>query len=243
MIELFNLSKRFGNLNAVHSLSFTVRKGEIFGLIGENGAGKTTTLRMLATMFSPTSGTAVLSGYDIVKEPEKVRGKVGILFGGESGLYDRLTVAENIRYFGELNDISIDEINERTKMLADTFGMNDFLHKRAGKLSKGMRQKAAFARAIIHNPDILLLDEPTTGLDVSAIREVQNFILEQKRQGKTVLFSSHTMSEIEKLCDRIAIIHKGKLVAIGTIDELRQQNQNLSLEELFVRLVGEEHEA
>lgn len=243
MIELFNLSKRFGNLNAVHSLSFTVRKGEIFGLIGENGAGKTTTLRMLATMLSPTSGTAVLSGYDIVKEPEKVRGKVGILFGGESGLYDRLTVAENIRYFGELNDISIDEINERTKMLADTFGMNDFLHKRAGKLSKGMRQKAAFARAIIHNPDILLLDEPTTGLDVSAIREVQNFILEQKRQGKTVLFSSHTMSEIEKLCDRIAVIHKGKLVAIGTIDELRQQNQNLSLEELFVRLVGEEHEA
>lgn len=243
MIELFNLSKRFGNLNAVHSLSFTVRKGEIFGLIGENGAGKTTTLRMLATMFSPTSGTAVLSGYDIVKEPEKVRGKVGILFGGESGLYDRLTVAENIRYFGELNDISIDEINERTKMLADTFGMNDFLHKRAGKLSKGMRQKAAFARAIIHNPDTLLLDEPTTGLDVSAIREVQNFILEQKRQGKTVLFSSHTMSEIEKLCDRIAVIHKGKLVAIGTIDELRQQNQNLSLEELFVRLVGEEHEA
>ena len=243
MIELKNLSKKFGNITAVDSLSFTVEKGEIFGLIGENGAGKTTTLRMLATMLAPTSGTAVLSGHDIVKEPEKVRGKVGILFGGESGLYDRLTVAENIRYFGELNDMSIDEIDRRTKMLADIFDMNDFLNKRAGKLSKGMRQKAAFARAIIHDPDILLLDEPTSGLDVSAIREVQNFILEQKKQGKTVLFSSHTMSEIEKLCDRIAIIHKGKLVALGTIDEIRQSNENLSLEELFVRLVGDKHDA
>lgn len=239
MIELKNLVKKFGKATAVDNLSINVKKGEIFGLLGENGAGKTTTLRLLATMLTPTSGTAILSGSDIVREPEKVRSKVGILFGGESGLYDRLTVTENIRYFGELNDISVNDIRERTKILADTFDMNDFLNKRAGKLSKGMRQKAAFARSIIHDPEILLLDEPTSGLDVSAIREVQTFIMQQKEKGKTILFSSHTMSEVEKLCDRIAVIHKGKLVDMGTIDELREKHKTNSLEDLFIRLVGE----
>lgn len=239
MIELNNLAKRFDKTLAVEGISLTIRKGEIFGLLGENGAGKTTTLRMLATMLSPTSGTATLCGADIIKEPEKVRSKVGILFGGESGLYDRLTVSENIRYFGELNDIPLSTIRERTQYLSDIFGMNDFLNKRAGKLSKGMRQKAAFARSIIHDPEILLLDEPTSGLDVSAIREVQNFIMTQKEKGKTVLFSSHTMSEVEKLCDRIAIIHKGRLVASGTLEELMEKHSASSLEEMFIRLVGE----
>ena len=238
MLELKNLTKGFGAVAAVDDLSFKIEKGEIFGLLGENGAGKTTTLRMLATMLKPTSGTAYLDGIDMTHSPEEVRGRVGILFGGESGLYDRLTVAENIRYFGELNDIPVDEIKKRIRFLADTFDMNDFLEKRAGKLSKGMRQKASFARAIIHNPDMLLLDEPTSGLDVGAMREVQSFIKRQKDEGKTILFSSHTMSEVEKLCDRIAVIHKGKLVAIGALDELLNKHQAENLEELFMGLVG-----
>jgi sodium transport system ATP-binding protein len=238
MIELKQLVKKFDKALAVDNISFTVNKGEILGLLGENGAGKTTTLRMLATMLTPTSGTALMAGVDIVKDPIKARSRVGILFGGESGLYDRLTVAENIRYFGELNDIPLDVIKERTKKLADIFDMNDYLDKRAGKLSKGMRQKASFARAIIHDPDILLLDEPTSGMDVSAIRDVQDFIMTLKNQGKTVLFSSHTMSEVEKLCDRIAVIHKGKLVAIGTLDQLKQEHGTDNMDELFVKLVG-----
>ncbi|HOQ75013.1 MAG TPA: ATP-binding cassette domain-containing protein [Thermoclostridium sp.] len=239
MIELKGLTKRFGNVTAVNDLSFTVREGEIFGLLGENGAGKTTTLRMLATMLKPTSGTARLAGIDIVESPEEVRGRVGILFGGESGLYDRLTVYENIQYFGELNDMPVREIKKRIQELADAFGMNDFLDKRAGKLSKGMRQKASFARAIVHNPDVLLLDEPTSGLDVGAMREVQAFLIDQKKAGKTILFSSHTMSEVEKLCDRIAVIHKGSLVDIGETEELLGKYGTQSLEELFVRLAGD----
>jgi len=239
MIELKGLTKRFGNVTAVNDLSFTVREGEIFGLLGENGAGKTTTLRMLATMLKPTSGTARIAGIDIVESPEEVRGRVGILFGGESGLYDRLTVYENIQYFGELNDMPVREIKKRIQELADAFGMNDFLDKRAGKLSKGMRQKASFARAIVHNPDVLLLDEPTSGLDVGAMREVQAFLIDQKKAGKTILFSSHTMSEVEKLCDRIAVIHKGSLVDIGETEELLGKYGTQSLEELFVRLAGD----
>lgn len=239
MLELKGLTKKFDNVTAVDDLSFTVQKGEIFGLLGENGAGKTTTLRMLATMLKPTSGTALLAGIDVVQSPEEVRRRVGILFGGESGLYDRLTVYENIQYFGELNDMPIGEIRKRIQELADAFGMNDFLDKRAGKLSKGMRQKASFARAIIHNPDVLLLDEPTSGLDVGAMREVQSFLINQKKEGKTIVFSSHTMSEVEKLCDRIAVIHKGRLAAIGTQDELLKKHGAESLEELFMRLTGD----
>lgn len=239
MLELKGLTKKFGNVTAVDNLSFTIQKGEIFGLLGENGAGKTTTLRMLATMLKPTSGTALLAGIDMVEAPEAVRSRVGILFGGESGLYDRLTVYENIQYFGELNDIPVREIKERIRELSAIFGMDDFLNKRAGKLSKGMRQKASFARAIVHNPDVLLLDEPTSGLDVGAMREVQSFLQSQKEEGKTILFSSHTMSEVEKLCDRIAVIHKGRLVDMGTMDELLKKHGTDSLEELFMRLAGD----
>ena len=239
MIELIGLTKKFGNVTADNNLTFPLRNGEIFGLLGDNGAGKTTTLRMLATMLKPTSGTARLAGIDIIESPEEVRGRVGILFGGESGLYDRLTVYENIQYFGELNDMPVKEIKKRIQKLADAFGMNDFLNKRAGKLSKGMRQKASFARAIVHNPDVLLLDEPTSGLDVGAMREVQTFLMNQKEEGKTILFSSHTMSEVEKLCDRIAVIHKGVLADTGTTNQLFQKYRTQSLEELFVRLAGD----
>lgn len=238
MVEVKDLVKKFGDFTAVDGISFRVNKGEIFGLLGENGAGKTTTLRMLATMLIPTSGQALLGGYDTVREPEKVRAHIGILFGGETGLYDRLTAAENIAYFGELNGMDMAAIRERTKHLADVFGMQDFLEKRASKLSKGMKQKVAFARSIIHSPDIMLFDEPTSGLDVSAAREVQEFILSCKAEGKTIIFSSHTMSEVDKLCDRIGIIHKGRLIETGTVEGIKEKYGDNDLEEIFVRLAG-----
>ena len=233
MLTVNNLTKRFGDLTAVDQVSFHVNEGEIFGLLGENGAGKTTTLRMLATMLQPTSGTAALAGYDLVTQPEQVRSRIGILFGGESGLYDRLTAAENIAYFGRLNNMDEDQLKERIEELARIFGMEEYIHRKAGKFSKGMKQKVAFARSIVHNPDIMLFDEPTTGLDVSAIRNVHEFIIDCKAQGKTIVLSSHTMSEVEKLCDRIGIIHKGRMVAQGSIEELREQYKDKALEDIL----------
>jgi len=243
LLEVKNLSKQFGEVKAVNGISFQVNKGEIFGLLGENGAGKTTTLRMLATMLQPTSGTAIMGGYDLIREPEKVRSRIGILFGGESGLYDRLSAAENIAYFGRLNNMDEKSLRERIRELARIFDMEEYINRRAGKFSKGMKQKVAFARSIVHNPDIMLFDEPTSGLDVSAIRDVHEFIMDCKAQGKTIILSSHTMSEVEKLCDRIGIIHKGSLVAQGTIAELKEQHSRDSLEEIFVKLAGEKYES
>lgn len=238
MIVVQGLEKKFEKFTAVDKISFEVKKGEIFGLLGENGAGKTTTLRMLATMLQPTSGYATLGGLNIVKEPEKVRAHIGILFGGETGLYDRLTAAENITYFGELNGMDRTAIRERSQQLASLFGMQDFMNKRASKLSKGMKQKVAFARSIIHDPEIMLFDEPTSGLDVSAAREVQSFILKCREEGKTIVFSSHTMKEVDKLCDRVGFIHKGMLVETGSIEELKGKYGNDDLEEIFIRLAG-----
>lgn len=242
MLEVLNLTKCFGEVAAVNNVSFSVGKGEVFGLLGENGAGKTTTLRLLATMLKPTSGTALLGGADLVNDPERVRSNIGILFGGETGLYDRLTAAENIAYFGELNNMDKSHLKERIEHLTKVFGMEEYINRKAGKFSKGMKQKVAFARAIVHNPDIMLFDEPTSGLDVSAIRNVHEFIQNCKEEGKTIIFSSHTMSEVEKLCDRIGIIHKGNLVAAGAIDELAGKYNGDTLENIFVELVGERNE-
>ncbi|HOJ12265.1 MAG TPA: ATP-binding cassette domain-containing protein [Clostridiales bacterium] len=243
MLKLENLTKAFGDAKAVavNNLTFEVGKGEIFGLLGENGAGKTTTLRMMATMLKPTSGTGKVSGFDIIQQPEKVRSCIGILFGGESGLYDRLTAAENIAYFGELYDMDIKYINERIAYLSKIFGMEEYIDRRASRLSKGMRQKTAFARAIVHNPDVMLFDEPTSGLDVGAIREVHDFIRDCGKNGKTIILSSHSMGEVEKLCDRIGIIHKGNLVDIGTIDQLKEKYNNNNLEEIFIKITGRDN--
>ncbi|NLD49094.1 MAG: ATP-binding cassette domain-containing protein [Clostridiaceae bacterium] len=242
MIKLENLTKCFNEVTAVNSISFEIKKGEIFGLLGENGAGKTTTLRMLATMLKPTSGSVTMTGYDAIAQPEKVRTHIGILFGGDSGLYDRLTCEENIAYFGELNDMDSKSIKDRIGILSKAFGMEEYLKRRAGKLSKGMKQKVAFARSIIHDPDIMLFDEPTSGLDVSAIRDVHEFIISCKKEGKTIIFSSHTMSEVEKLCDRIGIIHRGRLIDTGTIDEFKAKYNSQSLEDIFIELVGDKNE-
>lgn len=238
MIELIGLEKKFKDKTAIDNLSLKIVKGEILGLLGENGAGKTTTLRMLATMIKPTRGTAKICGYDIIKEPNQVRRHIGILFGGEAGLYDRLTARENIEYFAELSGMEKDDIEKRISEISDILDMNEFIDKRVGKFSKGMKQKVTIARSIIHNPDVMLLDEPTIGLDVSSTRMLQDFILNCKKQGKALIYSSHIMSEVEKLCDKIAIIHKGKLIDTGTIEGLKEKYNNNNLEEVFMKLIS-----
>lgn len=242
MIELHGLSKRFKEVQAVDDLSFEVKGGEIFGLLGENGAGKTTTLRILATMLKPTSGTANICNFDIIKQPLEVRRHIGILFGGEAGLYDRLTARENIAYFGKLNDMDDEVLNKRIDMLCHTLEMDEFIDRKVGKFSKGMKQKVTIARAIVHDPEVMLLDEPTVGLDVTAARTLQDFIAQCRDQGKAVIFSSHIMSEVERLCDRIGVIHKGRLKDIGSIEELKERYNNSNLEDVFIQLTGGEGE-
>ena len=242
MIELKELTKQFKEIKAVDSLSFNVKKGEILGLLGENGAGKTTTLRLLATMLKPTSGTAIIDGYDLVKDSNLVRSKIGILFGGETGLYDRLTAYENIAYFGELNGMSKTEIKNRIDKLAKLLDMEEYINRRVGKFSKGMKQKVAIARSIVHNPEIMFLDEPTSGLDVSAVKVVHDFIIELKKEGKTIVFSSHSMKEVEKLCERVAIIHKGKLQVQDSLINLKEKYPENDLEEIFLKKVGGNNE-
>ena len=242
MVTVKGLQKKFKDVEAVKVISFSVGEGEIVGLLGENGAGKTTTLRMLATMLKCSGGTATINGYDVVKQPELVRSQIGILFGGEVGLYDRLTARENIAYFGELNNMSKQEINDRINSLAAMLEMEEYIDRKVGKFSKGMKQKVAIARSIVHNPKVMLFDEPTSGLDIGSAKVVQDFILQCKKEKKAIIFSSHTMAEIQRVCDRVLIIHKGSIVEEGTFDQLKEKYQNDDIESIFLRLVGEENE-
>lgn len=240
MLNVQELTKSFGDTTAVSELSFAVGPGEIYGLLGENGAGKTTTMRMLATLLKPTSGTATISGHDIIREPEAVRASIGVLF--EGGLYDRLTAYENVQYFGRLYGLRGSELHSRIQRLADMLEMQEFMDRRASTLSKGMRQKVAIARAIIHDPPVLLMDEPTSGLDVTSARLVHDFVRNATKDGRTVLFSSHNMTEVERLCHRVGILHRGRLRAEGTITELKELARQQDLEDAFVNLVGDHHE-
>lgn len=242
MLEVNNLTKKFKNFVAVDRVSFKVNKGEILGLIGENGAGKTTIMRMLATMLKVTDGEGKIAGYDLVKEPDCIRGEIGILFGGEVGLYDRLTARENIMYFAELNGMSVCDAKKSIEELVSELEMSEFIDKRVGKFSRGMKQKVAIARSIVHKPSVMLFDEPSTGLDVSATRLIQDFIFKCKSEGKAIVFSSHSMVEVEKLCDRVVIIHKGKVVEYGTINALKAKYNNEDMEDIFVKLIGGSHE-
>ena len=238
MLQVNNLSKKFKDKIAVNSISFTVSPGEIVGLLGENGAGKTTTLRMISTMLKISEGEILVNNYNAAKDPEKVRNEVGILFGGDVGLYERLTGRENIKYFADLYGMKKNETNKRIDELAKSFEMEDYINKPVSKYSRGMKQKISIARSIIHTPSVMLFDEPTTGLDVSASRVVQDFILKFKEEGKTILFSSHSMKEVEKLCDRVVIINKGTLLENCTITELKEKYNNNDLEEVFLSLIG-----
>lgn len=238
MLKVQNLTKKFKKTVAVDNISFEVKPGEIVGLLGENGAGKTTTLRMIATMLKPTSGNVTIDNYNIKDHPNKIREKIGILFGGDVALYDRLSGKENMLYFAKLNGMSDqDAINAVKKITAD-LKMNEYIDRPVGKYSRGMKQKVSLARSIIHHPEIMLFDEPSTGLDVLSSKLIHDFILKCKAENKAIVFSSHNMYETEKLCDRIVIIHQGKIVASGTIEQLKKEFMKENLEDLFIECIG-----
>ncbi len=241
MIEAHQLAKTFrdrkrGLIRAVDGVSFHCQPGQIYGLLGANGAGKTTTLRMLATLLEPTAGSAQVAGYDVVKEPEKARASLGFL-STATALYGRLTALEMVQYFGRLYGLPEDILTKRIDELFARLEMNEFRDRRCDKLSTGMQQKTSIARTLVHDPPVMIFDEPTHGLDVMAARTIVSFIRECRDREKTVIFSTHVMSEAEKLCDTIGIIHAGRLLAEGTLAELRAQHQEQDLEEIFVRVV------
>ncbi len=241
MIEAHNLTKVFrdkkrGEIRAVDGISFRCQPGQIYGLLGANGAGKTTTLRMLATILQPTDGSARVAGFDITEQPEQVRTKIGFL-STATALYGRLTARELVDYFGRLNGLNGGALRRRTDELFALLGISDFSDRRCDKLSTGMKQKVSIARTLVHDPPVMIFDEPTVGLDVMAARTIVGFIRDCRDRGKTVIFSTHVMSEAEKLCDTIGIIHNGKLLAEGSLSELRARSGLDDLEEIFVRTV------
>ncbi len=244
MIEARNLTKTFkdkkrGVITAVDDVTFTCRPGQIYGLLGANGAGKTTTLRMLATLLKPTSGTATIAGHDVGTEPERVRSNVGFL-AASTALYGRLNAREMIAYFGRLNGMDDATIRARIDVLARELDMHEFLDRRCDKFSTGMKQKTSIARTLVHDPAVMIFDEPTLGLDVMTARSIVRFVRACRERGKTVIYSTHVMSEVEKLCDTIGIIHNGRLVAEGSLDQLRAKFGEQDMEEVFVKAVGGE---
>ena len=241
MIEARQLTKTFrdkkrGEIRAVDGVSFRCSPGQIYGLLGANGAGKTTTLRMLATLIEPTSGTAVVAGYDVVRDPEKVRCSVGFL-STATALYARLSALELVQYFGRLYGLSEETLRRRIDEIFARLEMNEFRDRRCDRLSTGMKQKTSIARTLVHDPPVMIFDEPTSGLDVMTSRTIIAFIRECRERGKTVIFSTHVMSEAEKLCDNIGIIHGGRLLEEGTVADLRARHGPGDLEDIFVRVV------
>jgi sodium transport system ATP-binding protein len=233
--------KRNGQNRAVHAvagISFTCQPGRVFTLLGPNGAGKTTTLRMIATLLKPTSGSITVEGFDVMKEPQKVRTKLGFLTG-TTKLYERLTADELVKYYADLHDMDNGLYRKRRDEIFNLLGINEFAHRRVGKLSSGMRQKVSIARTIIHDPEVIVFDEPTVGLDVITAKHIIELIRSCKQGGKTVIFSTHIMGEVSLLSDDLGIIHNGKLCFSGTYEDFRKGMQRESLEEEFIRLVEE----
>ena len=240
-ISVQNISKHFsdkkrGLVKAVDSVSFSCQAGSIFGLLGLTGAGKTTTLRLLATMLRPTSGSAKVAGFDVVADPDKVKAKIGFLTGN-TGLYIRLTPREVIVYFGRLAGMDVATIKTRTDRLIDMMDMGEFVDRRIDKLSSGQKQKTSIARTMIHNPPILILDEPTAGLDVLTSRAIIQLVRDAKNEGKCVIFSTHIMHEAANLCDEIAVIHEGRMRTQGTLAQFREQYGMDNLDDIFVAIL------
>lgn len=244
LIVVEGLSKEFldpkGNaVRAVNDVSFRCGAGAVYGLLGLNGAGKTTTLRMLSTVLAPTEGTARLAGHDILQDPRAVRASIGFL-SGTTGLYHRLTARETLRFFGEFHGLIGAELDARVARVLELFEIGSYADQRCDKLSTGMKQKVNIGRAVVHDPPILILDEPTSGLDVLAASTTIDFVRRCRDEGKCVLFSTHIMSEAEKLCDRIGVIHRGTLRAEGTLAELRESTGEHYLEDVFRKIVTED---
>jgi sodium transport system ATP-binding protein len=242
MIHVERLSKSFsdlrrGTVSALDHVSFDVQAGEIFGLLGPNGAGKTTCLRILSTVLRPTGGLAIVAGYDVATHPAEVRSSIGFM-SGNTGLYDRMTAWELVEYYGRLYGMPEDKLQNRLDELFTTLQMHDFRDTLGAKMSTGMRQKVSIARSIIHDPPVMIFDEPTAGLDVLVARALLKTIASLKDQGKCIVFSTHIMREVEKLCDRAAIIHKGRILAEGSLAELHDRCGQTDMEELFFDLIS-----
>ena len=237
MIEVRDLCKSFGDVHAVRGISFTINDGEITGLLGPNGAGKTTTLRMLYSLLPPDSGTIRIDGLDPTEDAIAIKRTLGVV-PDSRGLYKRLTARENIAYYGELHGLDRNEIRSRTDTLARTLNMEDFLERRTDGFSQGQRVKVAIARAMIHQPQTVLLDEPSNGLDVMTTRALRAYIRSLKAAGQSVVLSTHIMQEVAALCDRIIIIANGTIAADGTPDELLARSGKDSVEDAFVALIG-----
>jgi sodium transport system ATP-binding protein len=229
--------KKRGVVRAVEGLSFRCTPGRVYGLLGANGAGKTTALRMLATILTPTSGTASIAGFDVRLEPQKARQNLGFL-STATALYGRLTALEMVEYFGCLYGLDHASARRRTLNLFERLDIGAFRDRRCENLSTGIKQRVSIARTLVHDPPVMIFDEPTAGLDVMSARTIVAFIRECRESGKTVVFSTHVMSEAEKLCDIIGIIHDGRLMAEGTLEELRGRYRHSDLEEIFVQVVG-----
>lgn len=239
MIEAKALAKTFKDFQAVQDVSFAAADGEIFGLLGPNGAGKTTTLRMLSTVVQPSNGTATVSGFDIIRQPKEVRQALGILVES-AGLYINSTTREHLRYIGNLHGLDGDPLETRIEELIERLGMGDFANRKAKGFSRGMVRKVVMGMALIHNPPNIILDEPTQGLDVVSTRAVREIIRDFKAEGRCVVLSTHHMDEVERLCDRVAIVHRGQILEHGTPTELIEKYQADSLETAFVDIIGED---
>ncbi len=243
MISTTNLQKHFKDskgkvVKAVDGVSLEAHPGQIFGLLGVNGAGKTTVLRMLSTILTPTEGSAKVAGFDIVSEPDKVRASIGFM-STSTALYGRLTAKEMISYFGNLYGLYGSELKARLEFVTETLQLSEFQDRLCDKLSTGQKQRVSIARTILHDPPVLFFDEPTAGLDVVTSQTVIRFIEEAKSLGKTIVFSTHIMSEAERLCDHIAVIHDGIIRGEGTVDEIKSQTGQTTMEKAFLSMVGE----
>ncbi|HVA49321.1 MAG TPA: ATP-binding cassette domain-containing protein [Pirellulales bacterium] len=241
MIHVEGLTKyyadlRRGKLVALDGISFDAAPGQIFGLLGPNGAGKTTALRIISTVLRPSAGSVTVHGFDVVTQPSQVRRQIGFM-SANTGVYDRMTAWEMVEYFGRLHGLRDPELSERMERLFDRLQMNEFRDLLGAKMSTGMKQKVSIARALVHDPPVLIFDEATSGLDVLVARAMLATVAELRSQGKCVIFSTHIMREAEKLCDRLAIIHRGRILAEGTLDELRDRHEQRDLEELFFQLI------
>lgn len=242
MIRVRDLSKSFddlrrGRVTALDQVNFDVQPGEIYGLLGPNGAGKTTCLRILSTVLRPTGGAARVAGYDVETQPAKVRAHIGFM-SNNTGIYDRMTAWELVEHFGRLYGMDEDRLRERLEQVFTDLQMNEIRDLLGSKMSTGMKQKVSIARTIIHDPPVLIFDEPTSGLDVLVARAVLKAIANLRDQGKCIIFSTHIMREVEKLCDRVGIIHRGRILAEGTLPELAARYDEPDVEELFFRLIS-----